>query len=148
MAVEIINSNKQIQFDCIDTWEGSEEHLDPQGEVFEPELLTNKDWIWDCFNKNVKPVNKIIHPIRKPSLEAVHLYVDNSLDFVFIDAAHDYENVTKDIEAWFPKVKTNTGIISGHDYAWGPEVKKAVDDFFQPRELKVKEQEGCWVVDL
>ena len=28
MAVEIINSGKNIKFDCIDHWEGSEEHND------------------------------------------------------------------------------------------------------------------------
>jgi hypothetical protein len=148
MAVEIINSKKQIRFDCVDTWKGSEEHLDPHGEAFEPELLKNKDWIWDCFNKNIEAVKKVVHPIRKPSLEAVQLYADNSLDFVFIDAAHDYENVTKDVEAWFPKVITNKGIIAGHDYSWGPEVKRAVDDFFTPKGLAVKEQEGCWVVAI
>ena len=26
MAVEIINSNKNIKFDCVDTWKGSIEH--------------------------------------------------------------------------------------------------------------------------
>mgnify|MGYP003349871615 CR=1 FL=1 len=28
MAVEIINSGKNIKFDCVDTWEGSPEHAD------------------------------------------------------------------------------------------------------------------------
>lgn len=68
------------------------------------------------------------------------------MDFIFIDASHDYENVLKDIKAWYPKCKQDTGVISGHDYSWGPEVKQAVHDFFDPLELTVQEQEGCWVV--
>lgn len=146
MATEIFNSNKQIKFDCIDTWEGSEEHLDPNSNYFEPGLVSDKDFLYNHFLENIEPVKNIINPIRKSSLEAVNLYKDESLDFIFIDAAHDYENVLKDIKAWYPKCKKETGIISGHDYSWGPEVKKAVHDFFDPLNLIVQELEGCWVV--
>lgn len=147
MAVELINKNKQIKFDCVDTWNGSEEHLDATDAVsFEPNLLKDKDWLYNHFLENITPVNHIITPIRKPSLEAATLYGDNSLDFIFIDASHDYENVLADIKAWYPKTKHTTGVISGHDYSWGPEVKKAVHDFFDPLDLSIQEQEGCWVV--
>jgi predicted O-methyltransferase YrrM len=146
MAVEIINSGKNIRFDCVDTWEGSEEHIDPNSGFFEPNLVNDKDWLYKHFLENISPVKEIITPIRKPSLEAVKLYDDESLDFVFIDAAHDYENVLKDIQAWYHKVKPITGVISGHDYSWGPEVKKAVHDFFDPLGMHVQEIEGCWVV--
>jgi len=146
MAVELLNNNKNIKFDCIDTWEGSEEHLDPQSEFYEPGLVENKDWLYEHFLENMEPVKNIINPIRKLSLDAVNMYEDNSLDFVFIDAAHDYINVTKDIEAWYPKVKKSTGIISGHDYTWCEPVKRAVHDFFDPLKLEIQESEGCWIV--
>lgn len=146
MAVELLNSNKNIKFDCIDTWDGSEEHLDPNSGFYEPNLVDDKDYLYKHFLDNISPVSHIINPIRLNSLEAVKLYEDNSLDFVFIDAAHDYDNVLKDIKAWYPKVKNKTGIISGHDYSWGPEVKQAVHDFFEPLNLKIYEQEGCWII--
>jgi len=147
MAVELINNNKSnTKFDCIDTWEGSEEHITPNSGFFEPNLVENENWLYEHFLDNIDPVKSIINPIRKPSLEAVKLYDNESLDFIFIDAAHDYENVLKDIKAWYPKTKLKTGVIAGHDYSWGPEVKKAVNDFFIPLNLKIQEQEGCWIV--
>lgn len=146
MAVELINKKKNIRFDCVDTWKGSPEHLDVGGEAFEPELVNNPEWIWEFFNANIEPVKNIITTVRKSSLEAAALYPDESLDFVFIDASHDYFNVTNDITAWYPKVRSKTGIIAGHDYSWGPEVKLAADDFFKAMNLPIKESEGCWIV--
>lgn len=69
--------------------------------------------------------------IRKLSLEAVKMFQDNSLDFVYIDANHQYESVKADILAWYPKVKVG-GVLSGHDYCdiWVG-VKQAVNEFSQ-----------------
>ena len=51
------------------------------------------------------------------------------LDFVFIDASHDYDSVLEDIKIWAPKVRKG-GLISGHDIN-DPAVKKAVDEVFK-----------------
>ena len=56
--------------------------------------------------------------IRKTSVEGAKDFKDESLDFVFIDAGHGYDDVKNDIEAWLPKVK-RTGIIMGHDWDAG-----------------------------
>ena len=53
--------------------------------------------------------------IRKTSMDALTVVPDESLDFVYIDAAHDFDNVMKDIIGWVHKVKKG-GIVSGHDY--------------------------------
>jgi hypothetical protein len=61
--------------------------------------------------------------------------MDRSLDFVFIDAKHDYDNVKSDILHWLPKVRP-AGIIGGHDYGGRGDrvgrfgVKRAVDEMF------------------
>lgn len=139
LAVEIENSGKLIKLDCIDTFEGSEEHLDPNSDAFEP-LLQDRNGLYKEFLKNIQPVRHIIMPIKMSSLDAAELYSDNSLDFVFIDAAHDYENVRADILAWKNKVRVG-GILAGHDYSWSEEVKKAVDEILP----NILESEGCWI---
>lgn len=127
MGVEIINSGKRIKFDCIDTWDGSEEHLDINNDSYEP-LLEIPDGLYNDFIKHIEPVKSVINPKRMTSVDASKLYNDNSLDFIFIDAAHDYYSVKDDVEHWFPKLKIG-GYISGDDYAW-PSVSSAVNEFF------------------
>ena len=130
MAFEILNSQKFIRFDCIDTWRGSPEHNLEVGPFFVPELISDQDYLHREFLRNIAPVAHVIRAIRSPSLEASKLYLDRSIDFVFIDADHSYESVRADIAAWFPKVKRG-GVIAGDDYggAWYG-VKRAVDEYF------------------
>jgi hypothetical protein len=134
MAVEIINSGKNIKFDCVDNWEYIEEQKEIPLDMF--------DGLYETFLKNIEPVKHIITPVRELSWDGAKHYEDNSLDFIFIDAAHDYESVKKDINAWFPKLKKG-GIIAGHDYTWCDGVKQAVNEFFAGK--SIYENEGCWI---
>jgi predicted O-methyltransferase YrrM len=130
MAVEIIRSGKQIKFDCVDTWLGSVELLSDN------DVSNNR--LYDVFLKNMLPVVEYYNPVRLDSVTASKIYNNESLDWVFIDASHDYENVLADINAWYPKVKKG-GIISGHDFPHGP-VRQAVTE-----KLKNPIQHGsCW----
>ena len=70
-----------------------------------------------------------VHFMRTTSVEAASRIMYESIDFVYLDGLHDFESVSRDIEAWYPKVRKN-GIISGHDYHPDlPDVIRAVDDF-------------------
>ena len=53
--------------------------------------------------------------IKKFSKDAAQNFDDNSLDFVYIDAAHDFENVAIDVSEWSKKVRVG-GIVFGHDF--------------------------------
>lgn len=121
MAVEIVQSNKNIRFDCVDTWMGSEEHQAGQG--FEDADVVRGS-LYEAFLANMEPVKGHFNPIKLDSIQASALYRDQSLDWVFIDASHDYHSVLADIKCWMPKVKQG-GIISGHDYHHPP-IKQAV----------------------
>jgi predicted O-methyltransferase YrrM len=65
--------------------------------------------------------------IEKTTTEAARQVKDGSLDFVFIDADHDYGAVVCDIAAWIPKIRRG-GFLAGHDYDW-ESVRCAVHDF-------------------
>ena len=92
------------------------------------------------------PDNSIIH--RMYSSEAVELYDDKSLDYVFIDGDHSYEGVRNDIEIWIDKVKPG-GWIGGHDYDHPrlPGVKMAVDEAFMKEDIELDDNR-TWFVRL
>lgn len=76
--------------------------------------------------------------VRLPSLEAVKLFKDGQLDFVYIDALHTEANLTDDMEAWWPKVREG-GLFFGDDYRTGPwaGVIEAVDKFSEKYKVGV-----------
>lgn len=132
MAVEIINSGKSIRFDCVDNWDLVEDQTD-----IDPAEYVD---LYDSFIFNIEPVRHVINPVKMLSQDACKIYENRSLDFVFIDAAHDYENVKKDILAWLPKLKVG-GTLAGHDYTYSENVKRAVDEIFDSVEVS----EECWI---
>jgi hypothetical protein len=139
MAVEIANSNKNIEFYCVDTWKGSEEHAENQ--------LIIKDELYNSFLKNIEQVKDFITPIRTSSREASQNFENESLDFIFIDAGHSYEDVYEDLRCWFPKLK-NGGFFAGHDYspAW-PGVVKAVQEWALENKFTISlVEQSCWLM--
>lgn len=90
--------------------------------------------------------------LREPSRIAAPRFADGSLDAVFIDGNHLYEEVCADIRAWWPKVRRG-GLLTGHDYAakqdadgpWG--VQQAVDGFISAAERDLLlGRDGTWCV--
>lgn len=69
------------------------------------------------------------------TVETAQLVENNSLDLIFIDAQHTYENVSEDIRHWAPKLR-DTGILGGHDLydRVFPGVRKAVEEVGVPYE--------------
>ncbi len=53
--------------------------------------------------------------VKEFSMDALSMFRDNSLDFVYIDANHGDPYVTQDITEWYKKVRPG-GILAGHDY--------------------------------
>jgi len=64
------------------------------------------------------------------------------IDYLYIDAAHDYDNVLADITAYWPCVATG-GVLAGHDICW-PSVFKAVADFASAHNLEVQASGTDW----
>lgn len=111
MAVEIANSKKKIDFYVVDIWSYTVDHFGGEVDVY------------DLYLKNTNPVKKYIKPLKMNSVKASKQFADNSIDFLFLDAGHEYEDLFTDIDAWYSKVKPG-GIVAGHDYypenpSWG-----------------------------
>lgn len=64
---------------------------------------------------NMFASQEYVEIIRDFSEEGSQRFKDSTFDFIYIDAAHDYSSVKRDVETWWPKLKDG-GIFSGHDY--------------------------------
>jgi len=81
------------------------------------------------FDETCGPIKNIVK-LKGYSSTMSRMFSNNFLDFVYIDARHDYHSVYNDINCWLPKVKKG-GWIGGHDYCkeW-PGVMRAVNQCF------------------
>lgn len=133
LAVEAINSGKNIYIDAIDLW------FTPNDGYISPEEYRDKNPLDNVYNpvddsmyiqfiKNMKELRNV-RPIRLCSWEAAKAYEDNSIYAVYIDGDHTYDAVKKDIHAWYDKVMPG-GILSGHDIFNNTDVPKAVNECF------------------
>jgi predicted O-methyltransferase YrrM len=75
--------------------------------------------------------------LETTSDKAVTEFEDESVDFVFIDGLHTFEQVLKDCKNYLPKIKPG-GIISGHDYEIITDVTYAADAFAILNDKEVK----------
>lgn len=110
MAERIKDSGKKITFYCIDTWKGTvtENHHQQDPDVVNDRLM-------EVFHSNMSPFVGFYTAVQSTSLDAALRFEDNTVDFIYIDASHEYQDVKDDINAWLPKLKKG-GIIAGDDY--------------------------------
>jgi hypothetical protein len=139
MAVEIANSGKDIEFYSVDHWHGSEDHREDHD--------VRDGRLFKVFLENIRPVKNYVRPICSDSAGAAQQFADHSVDFVYVDAEHTFAAVSRDIAAWWPKVKIG-GVLAGDDWCWcaGTEfgVRRAVTEFFALRRMEVITQPGAY----
>lgn len=87
-------------------------------------------------------------PLHMTSEQAASKIPDD-LDMVYIDGNHAYDYVKKDIELYYPKVKTG-GLIGGHDIdntQEGVGVHQAVMEFIEKHNLTLHiDKPDWWIV--
>lgn len=125
LGVEILNSGKPISILAIDHFKGQSEIVG-----WRAELIADSE---KNFRQNLAPVAKRLGPrfrlLVSDSVAAATAVLDDSVDVVWLDGAHDYAGVTADIEAWWPKVKVG-GYIGGDDFTKCAGVGQAVTERF------------------
>ena len=102
---QLCEKNPNLKLYCVDPWHAHHYY----GFMTEEKA----EGLYQQAKKNLEGLN--VEFVRKKSTEAVLDFKDASLDFVYIDALHDFDNIMLDLIHWTPKVKPG-GIVSGHDY--------------------------------
>ena len=142
LASLIQKSGKRIRLYVVDQWDGwIYDDSERFNEERESASWLEEEDVFRYFLRNVlrAGAEDVIFPLRMASDQAASLFEDGTLDFVFLDADHDYRAVRRDLEAWFPKVKRR-GVLGGHDYLHPhfPGVRRAADEFFMEQELPLQ----------
>lgn len=111
LAVEVINSGKDIRVIGVDHFRGSNEFA----HINDADLQSGN--LKAVALDNLRSVLHVVELLEADSLSAAQTFDDASLDFVFIDGGHEMQEVGADIDAWLPKVRPG-GILAGHDIDW------------------------------
>ena len=148
LAEVVQRSGKNIDVIGVDTCRGSGPEGLRRQDYHAGAVVEGSGTFAGALHKNVLDCGfgERITLIVSDSVSAARLFGDRSLDWVHLDARHDYASVKADIEAWLPKLKAG-GWLSGDDYdeqKW-PEVVKAVSDTL-PRASLWANQQWRWIV--
>jgi len=102
----LLQSIPDLTLYCIDPWERRDDFRSYDNQKLQT-------W-YDAAEQKLSKYEKC-KMIRDTSMEAVKGFKDGSLDFCYIDGAHDFKNIAMDICEWIRKVRSG-GILFGHDY--------------------------------
>ncbi len=106
VSSEVI-SNFCFKLTCVDPWVDGYDRGYREISREKIELAENS---FDMMLRGRDNIEKVVGF----SLDVCKDFDDGSLDFVYIDGAHDYNSAYADIVAWRDKVKVG-GLVMGHD---------------------------------
>ena len=110
---------------CVDHFKGSKD--DPAGLT---EIAKQQD-IYSIFLENTKQFNNIA-VLKMSTDEAFAQFENKSVDMVFIDAGHNYPDISTDIKNWLPKARK---LICGHDFWHDPIMIAVSEQLGYPKEI-------------
>lgn len=104
--------------------------IDPYSEYYDwnGTKVEERSYVYESAKKKLEKYGDRVIMVKEPSSSVFDMFLDESLDFIFIDGIHTYDGVITDCKNYYSKVKKG-GIFSGHDYTVIPDVNKAVNEF-------------------
>ena len=141
-AAVLLQQRPQLELHLVDLWAATESYR-RSGDAISKRTPHERQSDYQRANRAVAFTGDRVMIRRGESTAAAAEHLDESIDFVFIDADHSYAGCRADIDTWLPKVKRG-GWIGGHDYGhklerqglWG--VKRAVDEAAEEHGLIVE----------
>ena len=123
LAQELQRLGKHVDIIAIDNFLGEENQI-----MHEATVSAHGGSLLGAFRDNVDRcgVEGMITTMVGDSADSASVIPDSSVHFAWIDAAHDYDSVIRDIRAWLPKMAPGS-MLAGHDATWH-EVRRAVEE--------------------
>jgi Methyltransferase domain len=151
MAKHIKALGLDCELVCVDTWLGSPEHW----------MKWNPDWyaslkiehgrpqLYYTFLSNVvaNEVTDVITPFPNTSENAATVFqrVGAKFDIAYIDSAHEFVPVMRDLALYWELLSDN-GILIGDDYIEWPEVTAAANQFAKEKGLHIVAENGKFLL--
>lgn len=124
-ADQILNSWPSLKkYNGIDVWRLQNNYVDHANKGDNEQEIK--------YQKTVKTLAKYgdkIKLFRSFSSKAAVNFKEKSIDFIYVDARHDFCGVYEDLKIYYPKLKCN-GVMAGHDYHTADEVMQASNQDF------------------
>jgi hypothetical protein len=160
MAEHCKSKGLETKIYCVDTWLGSLEFFDESLGMLSSEFYRQErdlryvngyPSVYYQFLSNVVHTNNegLIIPIPNTSIIASRYFKNQNVeaDLIYIDASHEYDDVSLDLKAYFPLLKSG-GIMFGDDYIneWFG-VVRAVNEFANKYFLEIEVRENnFWIL--
>jgi hypothetical protein len=141
LANRVLSLNKGIEkYYAVDPWKVYIESYNRP-----PHAKEKQQSFWDSLYERVVAMQErfpALYIMRMTSVRASKELTDigEVLDFVYIDAIHDAENIVKDVYGWLTLVREG-GLIGGHDYT------KAYMDMCQVMNDIFEDHLNCMLID-
>lgn len=149
MARQVKRLSLDTKIVCIDTWLGAPEHYLRPDHYKSLRIAHGYPRLFHTFMGNVlrAGVQDVIVPLPQTSDNAAVLLRKKGLraDMIYIDAAHEYESVLRDLQAYW-ELLTTSGCLFGDDYPKGRGVGRAVHEFCSTQGLSLVAGGGKFAV--
>lgn len=128
-AASLLKSNPQ-ELHLVDYWDKNHPHASKNASYSQ---------VAKRFDSFIKKKQVVIH--HGDAFEIMPKFPHNFLDWIYIDAWHEYEDISRQISLALPIVKQG-GIIAGHDFevvpaTHGTGVVRAVLEFVQTKKILI-----------
>lgn len=116
-------------------------------EDWDGKYISNSEFGYQQLISSTEKFGDRYNHIRDTSDNAATMFGDEIFDFIFIDGLHTYDQVVKDYENYWDKLKDG-GILIGHDFSKILDVNKAAHFFANKvgREIKNAQQDLWYII--